>query len=101
MSMGKTARKGRRVVWLAGLFLVLAAGAAAWWWRGAGPPSTAARPPAPIPVTVATAARQDVPIFLDALGIVQASNTIAVRTQIEGPLQSVNFVEGQEVRQGD
>jgi len=40
-------------------------------------------------------------VFLDALGTVQASNTIAVRSQIDGPLQSVNFTEGQEVHQGD
>jgi multidrug efflux system membrane fusion protein len=65
--------------------------------------AAATRPstPAAVPVTVATATAQDVPIFLDGLGTVQASNTIAIRTQINGPLQSVNFVEGQHVHNGD
>jgi membrane fusion protein, multidrug efflux system len=94
-------RPRRRLAWLAGVLLVLIVGAGAWVWRGAGANSAPARPPAPVPVTVTAAARQDVPIVLDALGTVQASNTIAVRSQIDGPLQSVNFVEGQEVRQGD
>jgi multidrug efflux system membrane fusion protein len=66
----------------------------------AAPPSHAATP-APIPVTVAAAATQNVPIFLDGLGTVQASNTIAIRTQTNGTLQSVNFVEGQQVHKGD
>jgi membrane fusion protein, multidrug efflux system len=64
-------------------------------------PAGRANPPAAIPVTVATATAQDVPIFLDGLGTVQASNTIAMRTQTNGTLQSVNFVEGQQVHKGD
>jgi multidrug efflux system membrane fusion protein len=56
---------------------------------------------ASIPVTVAAATAHDVPIFLDGLGTVQASNTITIRTQISGTLQSVNFVEGQQVHKGD
>jgi membrane fusion protein, multidrug efflux system len=50
---------------------------------------------------VATVERHDVPIFLQGLGTVQASNTIAVHSQIDGKLQSVNFDEGQEVHRGD
>jgi multidrug efflux system membrane fusion protein len=42
-----------------------------------------------------------VPIFLDALGTVSASNTVSIHSQITGTLQSVNFTEGQEVHQGD
>jgi membrane fusion protein, multidrug efflux system len=64
-------------------------------------PATRANQPAAIPVAVAAATAQDVPIFLDGLGTVQASNTIAIRTQINGTLQSVNFVEGQRVHKGD
>jgi multidrug efflux system membrane fusion protein len=45
--------------------------------------------------------QRDVPIFLDSLGTVQASNTVAVHSQIDGKLQSVAFVEGQEVHKGD
>jgi len=52
-------------------------------------------------VTVAAAEQRNVPIFLDALGTVSAANTVSIRSQIAGTLQSVNFTEGQEVRKGD
>ena len=55
----------------------------------------------PVPVTVIAAASRNVPIYLDALGTVSASNTVAIRSQITGTLQTVNFTEGQEVHQGD
>ncbi|GGG34557.1 hypothetical protein GCM10010964_23090 [Caldovatus sediminis] len=54
-----------------------------------------------VPVTVAAAARQDVPIMLDALGTVQASASVTVRAQVDGQLLEVLFREGQEVRQGE
>jgi multidrug efflux system membrane fusion protein len=55
----------------------------------------------PVPVTVAEVGRHDVPIYLDGLGTVQASNTVAVHSQVDGKLQSVKFVEGQRVKAGD
>jgi multidrug efflux system membrane fusion protein len=54
-----------------------------------------------VPVTVAAAARQDVPIMLDALGTVQASASVTVRAQVDGQLLEILFREGQEVRQGE
>ena len=56
---------------------------------------------APVPVTVTDVTTSDVPIYLDGLGTVQASNTIAIHSQVDGKLQSVNFVEGQNVHKGD
>jgi len=55
----------------------------------------------PVPVTVAEVSQHDVPVYLDGLGTVQASNTVAVHSQVDGKLQSVNFVEGQKVKAGD
>jgi multidrug efflux system membrane fusion protein len=55
----------------------------------------------PVPVTVAEAKRQDVPIYLDGLGTVQAFNTATVRAQVSGRLVAVPFKEGDEVRAGD
>ena len=55
----------------------------------------------PIPVLVAPATLADVPVFLDALGTVQAFNTVTVKAMIDGPLLSVGFKEGQDVRAGD
>src|SRR5215470_18280939 len=92
----------RRYYWLAvvaGSVLLVAGGAALL--RRPGTQSRVVRPPPPVPVTVASVSTRDVPIFLDGLGTVAASNTISVRSQIDGPLQSVNFVEGQMVHRGD
>jgi membrane fusion protein, multidrug efflux system len=54
-----------------------------------------------VPVTIATAAQRDVPIYYDALGTVTAYNTVAIRPQVDGQLISVDFRQGQEVRKGD
>lgn len=54
-----------------------------------------------MPVGVATAKTGDIGIDLDALGTVIPLRTVAVRSQVNGLLQSVNFKEGQEVKQGE
>ena len=54
----------------------------------------------PIPVNVAAAVRRNVPIYLDALGTVQAYRTVVVQPMISGPLLSVEFHEGQDVPKG-
>ena len=96
----RRSRKGRRLLVLV-VVIAVATGAASFvlWHRGQ-PVAHAATSPA-VPVTVSAVARRDVPIFLDSLGTVQASNTVAVHSQIDGKLQSVAFVEGQEVHKGD
>lgn len=55
----------------------------------------------PVPVTVVDATRQDVPVYASALGTVTAMNTVTVSPQVGGQLMSLNFREGQEVKQGD
>lgn len=57
--------------------------------------------PLPLPVQLAVARREDVPVFLTGLGTVQAYNTVTVRAQVDGQLQKVMFTEGQLVRRGD
>ena len=110
-------RRKRRWPWLV-LPVLLAAGAGAWWqgwlpwpwpWPGSAAQEAAApgrgnragRPGGPVPVTVATAARQDIPITLDALGTVQPLATITARAQVDGQLVEIGFTEGQEVKRGD
>lgn len=56
---------------------------------------------APVPVTVVNASVRDVPLYLTALGTVQALNTVTVRPQVAGQLLSLEFDEGGRVRKGD
>lgn len=61
----------------------------------------APRAQAPIAISVISAQKGDMPIFLSALGTVQAANTVQLRPMVEGRLETVAFIEGQEVRKGD
>lgn len=55
----------------------------------------------PVSVTTATARVQDVPVTIDAVGTVQALNTVTIRTQVDGRLIQLGFTEGQDVKKGD
>jgi len=55
---------------------------------------------APVPVTVVPVVKQNVPVYLTALGTVQALNTVTVNPQVAGQLLSLDFVEGQPVTKG-
>ena len=57
-----------------------------------------ARPPAL--VVTAAASQQDVPVQLKAIGTMEASESVTVRTQISGELVEVAFREGQDVEKG-
>lgn len=54
-----------------------------------------------VPIVPGTAAKKDVPIYLDGLGTVQAFNTVTVRSRVDGQVQHIAFVEGQDVHAGD
>lgn len=54
-----------------------------------------------VPVGVATAQRRDVPVYLKGLGSVTASNTVSVKSRVDGQLAQVNFKEGQNVSKGE
>jgi multidrug efflux system membrane fusion protein len=60
-----------------------------------------APPPAAVPVSVAKAVRQDVPLWLHGLGTVQAFYAVQIRPQVDGTLLEVPVSEGQVVKQGD
>src|SRR5581483_5616692 len=97
----KSPRRSRlRSILLLSVAAALAAGGGYYWYTRPVPKPVVRQAP-PVPVTVADAASRNVPIYLDGLGTVSAANTVAIRSQITGTLQSVNFTEGQEVHQGD
>ena len=60
-----------------------------------------ARGPVAIPVAVAIAAQQSVPVRLQAIGNVEAYSTVALKARVDGQIVAVNFTEGQEVKKGD
>lgn len=55
----------------------------------------------PVPVGVASVQQRDFPVYLTGLGSVTAFNTVALKTRIDGQITQVNFVEGQDVKQGE
>jgi multidrug efflux system membrane fusion protein len=55
----------------------------------------------PVPVVAGKVEQKDVPIYLDGLGTVQAFNTVAIHTRVDGQLEQVLFSEGQDVKAGD
>jgi multidrug efflux system membrane fusion protein len=57
------------------------------------------QPPA-VPVRVATAVQKSVPIQDSAVGTVQPSRTVTVRSRVEGTLLGIHFTEGDDVREG-
>lgn len=83
------------------MLVVLAAGLAAYFVNDSrAREKKEAREPAAVPVSVAPAAQQSVPVRLQAIGNVEAFSTVAVKARVDGQIVAVNFKEGQEIRKG-
>jgi membrane fusion protein, multidrug efflux system len=71
---------------------------------GVAGPAVAAEPPRPvapgIPVTAGTVEVADVPVFLNAIGAVQAYNMVTIKSRVDGQIVQVAFTEGQDVKAG-
>jgi multidrug efflux system membrane fusion protein len=92
----------KRSVWITGFLAVLAGAPSCDRTTKAAAPDEAARAQARVvPVVAVTAARRDVPIYLEGLGNVLAFRTVTVRSQVDGRLEKVLFAEGQAVKRGD
>src|SRR3979490_2999589 len=72
-------------------------------WRVLYKPADAAARITPAVMAVAAAAvnHNDVPIYLEGLGTVQAFYTVTVTARVDGELQKIDFTEGQSVHKGD
>ena len=93
----------KRVVWFLILMLVFAGAYFAWQKANA---STTKHDPAPgasrgVPVIAAEVVKEDIPIWLEGIGNVQAANTVTVRPRVGGTLESISFTEGAMVKEGD
>ena len=68
-------------------------------------PSAEAQSPPPsspgVPVTAGTVATADVPVFLNAIGTVQAFNMVTIKSRVDGQIVKIDFTEGQDVKAGD
>jgi len=53
------------------------------------------------PVHVAVVERRPFPVILGGLGTVQATNTVTVRSRVDGQIEKVAFEEGQMIKEGD
>src|SRR5262249_52135438 len=92
----------RRMIVVIVMLAMVAGGGLYWYWTPGPEAARAVLPSArPVPVAIAVAARQDVPIYVSGLGAVQASFTIAIHSQVDGIMQQVLFTEGQRVKMGD
>ncbi|MBV9735894.1 MAG: efflux RND transporter periplasmic adaptor subunit [Acidisphaera sp.] len=101
MSDRKAGLRGAGLAMLAVCLLALLGGG--WLLLARSRADEPASQPAPtsVPVTAAEATRRDVPVNLTGIGNVQALNSVLVRARVDGTLDSLNFTEGQEVKQGD
>jgi multidrug efflux system membrane fusion protein len=88
-----------------GAAVVLALAAIVVIWRlnvGTEVPVAAAQTATPgVPVTAGTVAAQDVPVFLNGIGTVQAYNMVAIKSRVDGQIVKVDFKEGQDIKTGD
>jgi multidrug efflux system membrane fusion protein len=96
---------------LALVLLGIVGGGAYYWWHAhqsdteqsasSGRRRRGQDPNTPVPVLADRSVVKDVPIYLDALGTVQAFNLVSIHAMVDGPLVEVRFKEGQDVKAGD
>jgi multidrug efflux system membrane fusion protein len=66
--------------------------------------TTAVAPPPvnpPVPVSIGLSRSEPVKIYLTGIGTVQAYNTVAVKSRVDGEIMQVLFQEGEDVKAGD
>ena len=99
--MFESITKKRRLVLVALILLFVSVIAAGIYWfgfrQGDGPRKGGGIPMA---VGVAIVQKQDAPLQLNALGTVNSTYTVTVRSRVDGQLVKIHFVEGQLVKQG-
>ena len=96
----------RRSYWvLISIALLLILGFVVWHFRSQSQESAkkaaAARPAPSVNITVATAQKGNIGMYLDSIGTVTPVYTDAITSQVNGLVTAVHFTEGQRVNKGD
>jgi multidrug efflux system membrane fusion protein len=93
--------KSRRLPLAIAVIAVLGGG---WWWhqhsQNAMEAAARNKGAAPVAVGVTEVRTMDAPLRLNALGTVNSTYTVTVRSRVDGQLDKVHFSEGQMVEQG-
>jgi len=107
-SEGKKAKMAGLGKTLGGTALILAIAAGTFYYikmgdtAGATPAQSPGRGPSrALPILVAKAETSAQPIEISAIGSVQASETVQVRSRVDGTILEVHFKEGDRVNEGD
>jgi len=66
--------------------------------QGQTPGGAGGRPAAP--AVVASVEQRDIPVQIQAIGNVEAYQTVQIRSQVNGQIQKIFFKEGEDVREG-
>jgi multidrug efflux system membrane fusion protein len=98
-------------LWMALIFVCLAAGGyGAWWWWQNGSASASVSKSGksgkgkgkggPLTVKATKVIAKPMPVLIEAVGTVEPEHSVQVRAQVSGVLQSVQFKEGDKVKAG-
>jgi multidrug efflux system membrane fusion protein len=97
-------------LWMAVIFVSLAAGGfGAWWWQQQGGIRAAENKGATggkggrggtLVVKAAAAIVKPMPVLIEAVGTVEPEHSVQVRAQVSGVLQGIMFKEGDKVKAG-
>jgi RND family efflux transporter MFP subunit len=96
----------KKRTWVAGVAAVLAlTGAIAFFWNSSSSQRASAQAQRGgqrvVPVAVAKAARQSVPVRIAALGTVTTIASVAIKPRVDTAIVGVHFTDGAHVKQGD
>jgi multidrug efflux system membrane fusion protein len=98
--------KKRRHLWIWVIVLLLFVLLFVWVWKqhSKAAPAGGGRGAAmggTVPVSVATATKGSIGVYLEAIGTVTPTYTDSITAQVTGVITNVHFREGQDVRKGD
>ncbi|MDB5815946.1 MAG: efflux transporter, family, subunit [Rhodocyclales bacterium] len=91
----------RRMTWIGVVALLALGGVSLWRMNNAGAADKKApRAAPPVQVTTVPVKPQDVPVYRSGIGTATASATVTVKARIDGQLDGIGFIEGQDVKAG-